>query len=39
MAAGDALAVTRGVALAAGDPDSAEGDPGPAALAFAVGAG
>jgi len=38
-AAGDALAVARGVALAAGDADFAEGDPVPAALAFAVGDG
>src|SRR5690349_19993522 len=36
---GDALAVARGVALGAGDADSAEGDPVPATLTFAVGAG
>src|SRR5207302_11342372 len=39
MADGDALAVARGVTLGAGDADSAEGDPVPAALAFAVGDG
>ena len=35
----DALAVARGVTLAVGDADFAEGDPVPAALAFAVGGG
>ena len=39
LADGDALAVARGVALAVGDADFAEGDPVPAALAFAVGGG
>ena len=38
-AAGDALAVARGVTLAVGGADFAEGDPVPAALAFAVGGG
>ncbi len=36
---GDALAVARGVTLAVGGADFAEGDPVPAALAFAVGGG
>ncbi len=36
---GDALAVARGVVLASGDADFAEGDPVPATLGFAVGAG
>jgi hypothetical protein len=36
---GDALAVDRGVALASGDADFAEGDPVPDALVFAAGAG
>jgi hypothetical protein len=36
---GDGLAVARGVTLAVGDADFAEGDPVPAALAFAVGGG
>jgi hypothetical protein len=35
----DALAVARGVTLAVGGADFAEGDPVPAALAFAVGGG
>jgi hypothetical protein len=38
LADGDALAVARGVTLAVGA-DFAEGDPGPAPLAFAVGGG
>jgi len=36
---GDALALTLGVALEAGDADFAEGDPVPAVLAFAAGEG
>jgi hypothetical protein len=39
MADGDALAAAPGEALAPGDADSAEGDPVPEALAFAVGGG
>jgi hypothetical protein len=39
LADGDALAVARGVTLAVGGADFAEGDPVPAALAFAVGGG
>jgi hypothetical protein len=39
MADGDVLAAARGVALAPGDADFAEGDPVPATLAFTVGAG
>jgi hypothetical protein len=39
LADADALAVARGVTLAVGGADFAEGDPVPAALAFAVGGG
>jgi hypothetical protein len=39
MADGDALAAAPDGALAPGDADSAEGDPVPEALAFAVGGG